>query len=309
MPAIIALVLFFFALSVQPDDGSKGIIYFSTDKGATWRNTSKGIPSDLGITDIATGDNLLGVSTKQKGIFLFDFQNEQCYPLPATPSSTASIDALYFLRGKIFAGSQHEGVFVSADKGNTWTRINNGLSSLTIRRLLAVENRLYAGTNEGLFVLNEITNSWGLVYGEKMLQVNAMKELDNDFYIGTKRGIYKADKKGGLWSKVMKDRSLHNISAAGTNIYALAYNELFVSPDKGNSWLSAQTGLPKGLYSFSLVEMDNTVVLGQWDGAYVKDSLLGWKPSNNGLPEKFPVTELATFGDILVAASSGWSEN
>jgi photosystem II stability/assembly factor-like uncharacterized protein len=309
MPALISVLLFLFFTPHQSSNSSKGIIYFSTDQGATWRNTSKGMHDDLGITDIATGDNALGVSTKQKGIFTYDFQAGQWIALPSKPSATASVDALYFFHGKIFAGSQNEGVFVSSNKGNSWTAVNNGLISLTIRRFLAVDNRLYAGTNEGLFLLDETSNTWMVVYREKMLQVNAMKELDSDFYIGTNRGIYKADKKGGLWRKVMSDRSLHNLSVAGSNVYALAYNELFVSTDKGASWLSAQAGLPKGLYSFSLIEIGNTVIVGQWDGTYVKDSFLGWKPANSGLPEKFPVTELATFGDIVVAASSGWSEN
>ena len=105
----------------------------------------------------------------------------------------------------------------------------------------------------------------------------------------------------------MPGRSLHNISSDRRNMYALTYNELFISSDRGNSWHSDQKGMPAGMYSFQVIEKGNTVLAGQWDGVYVKTDSQGWKLSNKGLPFNFPVLELVITTDIIVAGSSQWS--
>ena len=105
----------------------------------------------------------------------------------------------------------------------------------------------------------------------------------------------------------MTNRSLHNIGSDRKNIYALTYNELFVSSDNGTTWNSDQKGMPVGMYTFQIIEKDNTVLAGQWDGVYVKTASQGWTLSNKGLPFNFPVLELAITADIMVAGSSQWS--
>lgn len=213
------------------------------------------------------------------------------------------------VRGKIFTGTERDGIFISDDKGSSWAQYNDGLLDLTIRKFAVIGDTLYVGTNGGLYYLNEKQNRWISAYGRSPLQVNGIIEFDNEIYIGTNQGAFKTvDHKSG-WVPIMKDRSLHNISAVGKTVYALAYNELFASDDKGNSWHSAQTGMPAGKYSFQLMQKDNVVLVGQWDGVYRNDSLKNWTAANNGLPESFPVTEMKTYKDMVVIASSGWSNN
>ncbi|HHP7237811.1 WD40/YVTN/BNR-like repeat-containing protein [Longibacter sp.] len=72
-------------------------------------------------------------------------------PLP----SEVTIGALELTEGRLFAGTLGYGVFESPDQGRTWTPRNNGLSSMSDRRVLAFSvrgNRLYAGTDgSGIF--------------------------------------------------------------------------------------------------------------------------------------------------------------
>ncbi|MFC0775472.1 hypothetical protein [Terrimonas alba] len=53
-----------------------GIVYFSTDNGLTWESKSEGLPGtvSLQLGAIAVSDNSLGLSTKENGVYLFDFQ-------------------------------------------------------------------------------------------------------------------------------------------------------------------------------------------------------------------------------------------
>lgn len=283
-----------------------GIVYLSGDNGNSWVNKSEGLPDSIFLSDMAASGDLLGISTKQHGIFLYDPGEEKWVSTPTNPPTADNLDVLYFYHDKIFAGTQHNGIFVSNDKGHTWSQLNKGLTDLTIRRFSVIDSTLFVGTNGSLYSLNERQNKWLWVYGHRSLQVNGITALDNGIYIGTNQGIFKTDKRQRQWQQVMSNHALHNISHANKNIYALAYNELFVSADSGHTWQSAQAGIPLGKYSFHLVQKDTVMLVAQWDGVYRNDGRQYWIRSNNGLPEKLPITELQLYKNQVVIASSGW---
>jgi hypothetical protein len=292
--------------NTQPKTG-KGIVYFSFDNGKTWENRSKGLPDDIFLSDMAVGNNVLALATKKSGIFTFDFAINEWKRVNTIPIESDEINSLYLYGNKIFAGTKNNGIFISSDKGDNWKVYNEGLKNLTIRKFIVIANKMYACTNGGLYFFDEMVKRWRLEYGHHSLQVNGIKELDGEIYIGTNQGAFKRKKDENEWRQIISDRSLHNISSDSRNIYALTYNELFISPDKGSSWYSDQKGMPAGMYSFQVIEKDNTVLAGQWDGVYSKTSSQGWKLSSNGLPGNFPVVELVVNGDIIVAGSSQWS--
>ncbi|MBK8195867.1 MAG: hypothetical protein IPK76_22685 [Lewinellaceae bacterium] len=285
---------------------TEGIVYFSNDFGQSWSNQSNGIPGDVFLTDISASGDLLGISTKQHGIYLYDFVSGEWTPIKRNKPISPDIDALLISENKIYAGTQGEGVFVSEDRGESWESINAGLENLTIRRLTVLDNRLYAGTNGGLFSFADEQNRWVRAYGNDNLQVNGIALLDNEIYIGTNKGAYKATLNQHNWRLILPDRSLHNISTADGIVYAMVYSELFASKDKGENWYGDQSGMPVGMYSFQVVEAGDIVLDGQWDGVYRKDNILNWVKLNTGLPIKIPVTEMRVWKNILVVASSQW---
>lgn len=285
-------------------ESEKGIVYFSTDNGRTWENTSAGLPDNIFLSDIATAPGFLGLSTKQHGIFLFSVAKNKWSALATIPT-VDEINALYFHQGKILVGTKNTGLFISSDLGKTWLPFSRGLKNLTIRKLTYLEQKLYAGTNGGLYVLQESTNQWTSEHEETGLQVNGMRALEGDLYAGTNRGIFKKSNGGQDWKQIMPGRSLHNLGVDRKNIYALTYSELFIFADKGASWKSDQTGMPPK-YTFQVIEKDNTLLAGQWDGVYIRGSQ-GWALSNQGLPRDLPVLELVISGNTIVAGSSQWS--
>lgn len=283
-----------------------GIVYFSEDNGRTWENKSRGLPDGIFLSDIAAAPGFLGLSTKHQGIFLFNFASQVWTPLATVPT-VDEIDALYFYSNKIFAGTKNNGVFITSDLGHTWSQLNQGLKNQTIRKFVCLGQKLYAGTNGGLYVLHEPSRRWILEFEESGLQVNGIRELDGDLYVGCNRGIFKKGKDDQDWKQMMPGRSLHNLGVDHSRIYALTYSELFVSADKGVSWKSDQKGMPPK-YTFQVIETNNTVLAGQWDGVYVKQGEQGWVLSNQGLPKDLPVLELVVSGNTVVAGSSQWSK-
>jgi len=284
-------------------DTNKGIIYFSFDNGATWEDKSKGLPANINLTELAAGSEILAASTKQHGIFIYDFQKNNWSNTLTNPATSKNIAALNIHKGKIYIGTQEDGIFITSDNGKSWIMYNKGLQNLTIRRIAIIDNELFVGTNGGLYSLNEQENKWDFEFGH-MLQVNGITLFDGDIYIGTNQGVYKSNKQFRNWKQILTNISLHNISSDSQHVYALAYNELFSSADKGVSWRSIQQGLPKGLYTFQLRQKDDNVFIGQWDGVYKKGELNKWTHTSKGIPGKFSVTELVIYKDIIIAGSS-----
>lgn len=285
-----------------------GIVYFSNDNGLNWINGSKGLPEKItiGLGGIAVSPALIGVATRENGVYLFDFKDSLWVSISASPQMIKNnIGAMTFYGNDIYVGTQRGGIYFSNNKGKSWTVKNSGLKDFTIRRFAEIDGKLYVATNSGLYLYDDALNKWELEYGQISLQVNGIAESEGSIYIATNQGVFKSEIKAKNWVKVFPDRSVHNISSVGKTIYAMVYNELFSSTDKGESWQSIQNGLPKDLYTFNVIESNNTVFAGQWDGIYARtNSNEGWRFSGEGLPENFAATNLKSHNGLLIITTS-----
>ncbi len=292
----------------SPIETTDGIVYFSVNNGLTWENKSNGLPDsiNLGLGAIAVSDKSLGIATKEKGIYLFDFRRDLWVNIPTDKQIIESnLGALAFFKDKIYVGTQKSGVFSSADRGNHWTNINAGLTNITIRKLIQVEDKLYAGTDAGLYSYNEFDNKWKLEYGNSTMQVNGITEFDGSIYIGTNQGAFSTPNGQKEWKQVLANRTLHNISSDENTIYAMVYNELLSSTDKGQSWQNIQNGLPAKLYTFNVIKNGNSVFAGQWDGVYRKDNANEiWESYSNGLPKNLAITNMKLYNGIIVVSGN-----
>ena len=297
-----------FTVPQKPTAIEEGVIYFSLDTGRNWMNASKGLPQkvSIGLGGISTSSDLLGVATKDNGIYLFDFKERVWLTIPTDQEMLKSnIGAMIFYKNDIYIGTQYGGVFFSNNKGKSWHSRNTGLGNLTIRRFTEIDGKLYVGTNDGLYSYNALLNEWYLEYGQNSLQVNGITAFDGTIFIATNQGAIKFEIQTKTWRKVIYNQSLHNINAVDRTIYAMTYNELFSSEDMGETWQSDQQGLPRELYTFNVIEYANMLFAGQWDGVYRKtNSDQDWKLSSTGLPPKFAASNLTAYNGILVITTS-----
>lgn len=296
--------------TANPDSSTvkkEGLIYFSGNNGLTWENRSEGLPDSaaIGLGAIAVTDNSLALTTKAHGIYLFDFQENSWIPLPTDRSIIESHPgALAFHKDGLYVGTQLRGVFFTHDQGKSWTNQNTGLNNLTIRKLIEIDQTLYAGTNAGLYSYREALNQWKLEFGNSSLQVNGITALENDIYIATNQGAFRSPKGSKDWKHVLLNRSMHNIWSDELTIYAMTYNELLASSDKGKSWQSIQKGLPAQLYTFNVIKNGRFVFAGQWDGVYRKEATDPiWKSFSNGLPGQLAVTNMVLRNEMIVISA------
>jgi ligand-binding sensor domain-containing protein len=136
------------------------------------------------------------------------------------------------------------------------------------------------------------------------LQTNGATDFKDHIYIATNKGVFK-QLSNKSWVNSSPQLSMHNISADKDQLYAMTYNELLLSSLDGETWQSQQEGLGKELYTFNVINHDNTILAGQWDGIYRKNKITKlWELASNGLPPNFAVTNLKVFDKILVISTS-----
>jgi photosystem II stability/assembly factor-like uncharacterized protein len=195
----------------------------------------------------------------------------------------------------LYAG--YDTIYKTTDRGNSWKRISQSLSSSKIRSLVIAPsdtNVLYASDPANMYKTTDggATN-W--------TSVNS-SPADTSYYL-TYIAV-KHDDKNTLW-----------ITLGGYNDTM----KVFESTDGSDSWRNISAGLPN-LPVMSIVQyksVSDRVVLyvGTDRGVYVKDGNNNWAPFSNGLPNVV-VTELDIYynsaGDKLRAGTYGrglWETN
>ncbi len=151
-----------------------GGIYFSSDSGATWQQRNTGLENVNVMSIAATGSHLFAGT--YGGLFLSvddGLQWRQINPTGANPvprldeKSSAATNALVpktvftlAARGNhVFIGMMEVGVYFTADGGESWNSMNEGLSRLSLYSIFISPAHLYVGIyggGVGRYPLSEI---------------------------------------------------------------------------------------------------------------------------------------------------------
>lgn len=159
--------------------------------------------------------------------------------------------------GFVFAGTEFSGVLRSADNGESWVPVNNGLTSTGIACLVIDSGGdIFAGTFSGdrIFRSRDNGESWQPV-NEGMFgpSVTALAiSANGHLFAGTEwRGIFRSINNAQSWEQVYGHltsvfiRSL-TIGVNG-HIFACTYNgDVIRSTDNGETWESLESGLESG---------------------------------------------------------------
>ncbi|MDE0554484.1 MAG: sigma-70 family RNA polymerase sigma factor, partial [Candidatus Poribacteria bacterium] len=128
---------------------SKDEVFDSTDNGETWNalgSRPKGEAIGLIITDAAHRSN-----------------------------SQRNVSMHLALRDK--------GIFRSTDSGKQWKHLDNGLKNKSIYAVDAIENTVFAGTNDGVYRLN--SDIWEQLSLDTSNAVHALAVMENNLYVAT----------------------------------------------------------------------------------------------------------------------------
>ncbi len=155
-----------------------------------------------------------------------------------------------------------KGIFHSTDGGKQWKHLDNGLTNKRIYAVAAVENKVFAGTNDGLFRFN--SDVWEQLPVDTPNAVHSLAVMGNNLYIVTGPDPFVSGK---------PEQNLHRIKRESVVLW-----KIFHTTDLGRSWTeitpknkSSVMAAPHGI---KILVTDKTLL--------VLDDILSFRSSNGG---------------------------
>jgi photosystem II stability/assembly factor-like uncharacterized protein len=183
--------------------------------------------------------------------FLLNFPviAQENYWLPTNwPSSSGYVyDIASDSSGRIYAATFDAGVFLTTDKGQTWTDLNVTTTNITCITLNKF-NDIYIGTyGDGLYGSTDQGVTWNK-YSLPASQINrVVLGIDQTIFVATfaDSAVYRSDDNGKNWTVINKGIDFGTIpigapsiaSGSDGEVYVITMSgKVYVSRDKGNNW-------------------------------------------------------------------------
>jgi hypothetical protein len=277
-------------------------VFLTTDQGETWKPADTGLPKDSKVSGwVVARNNSIFLASVNYGIFKSSDGKSwsSCgagLPKGALPSTIAIHDNV------LFVGSYGKGVFSSNDYGNTWKTSGNGIDDLAVHCFYSQDNKLFAGTDRGIYTSENYGISWTHVTGT--MHVNEFREADGVLFASTNHGALRSEDRGKNWSWAWSGSPLFALATDGGKVFSLGEaNRIYGGQITDQKWFMPDVFLSS--YTFRITPASPPILLPPWKNVF--RSLRENRPfENTGLPVDMSFDNLLVtpFG-ILVARKGG----
>ena len=213
----------------------------------------------------------------------------------------------------VFAGTSEGGVFLSTDRGTSWTQVKSGLTSLNVQSLAVNGTNLFAGTaDNGVFRSTDNGKSWTQT-NLTIARVTALVLSGSNLFAGAGwASIYLSTDNGASWTVDTSGIGYAFVAvlgASGTNIFAGTGGHsggkggMFLSASNGTGWTSI--GLTNHWVT-ALTVFGPNLFVGTADSGVFRstDSGTSWTAASTGLTNT-DIRAVAVSGTNLFAGTYG----
>ncbi|MBI5324297.1 MAG: T9SS type A sorting domain-containing protein [Ignavibacteriae bacterium] len=250
-------------------------LYFSDDSGSSWSRCEFWEDTHLGNSRTRMALSPSGkLFASNKGVWVIDTAS-LAYNYYTDGLDSSWIRCFAFGNGKVFAGTDTSGVYVSADDGQTWNRLNNSPKTVSITSMVYTKNgKLIAGSEDGGIY---ISADDGLTWTKSTASfadysINDIDIYNEKIYVCS-NGIFTSKDDGENWTVIADNPGFPMITSYDINsngkIFAMSLIGLYSSTDKGNSWsFNPMNGIN--------IDYMNGVLLDKNDKLYIWSSYLDY---------------------------------
>jgi photosystem II stability/assembly factor-like uncharacterized protein len=168
-------------------------MYRSTDNSITWEKANKGMPFQPAFFLAVIGPNVFaGVrenGEEQSGVFISSDYGANWSPTHNLISGKR-IGSLGTQGQRLFVGTYSDGLFTSTDNGSSWNEIDCILTDKNVMEILAIDNNLYVGTDNGVYFSYDNGNSW-IQYGLADVAIEELAVNSTHLFAASSSGIWK----------------------------------------------------------------------------------------------------------------------
>ena len=208
------------------------------------------------------------------------------------------------------------GVYRSADNGETWSILNEGLNGYNVSDLQAADGTLFAGLLTipnwnyagGVYRWDSSTNNWINLSMPNQYVKSLGVVTSNDLYAATwTAGVFRTTDGGSSWNQIAD--TLNNVYVnsiainpnTGDIFVGTNGNYLYTAGPAGGSWIirDASSGLTSA-YINDIIHNGSNVFAGTSNGVFrSNDNGVTWTAVNTGLSGGVSTLAFTSSGDIL----------
>ena len=240
-------------------------VYYSIDKGVSWKPMNEGLTNKYIYTLIVVGKSLLA-GTEGGGIYKCN-KRKKVWKKSSAGLEGKVVFSLAEKKGVFIAATWQEGLFRSNDRGTSWGKSSEGLENSVIYTVSSSKNSFYAGASKnGVYHSMDDGATWENI-GLTGMSVLCIYCLDTIVLFGTwKSGVFRFNEDTNEWKKVSV--------ASGESVKSVAYNKregvlycakrmmgIYQSDDFGETW--HYRGLA-GYDVFSIAALYDRIIAGTW---------------------------------------------
>lgn len=266
--------------------GTHDGIFSSTNSGVNWNANFTGDP----ISSIYASDSVLLAGTFTNGV-LFSIDSGLTWitngnnglPYNSFQNRYFPISSVAVIKENWLAASNLGGMYISTNKGYTWTPINSGLTYTSVKALAIIDSTIFAGTVGGVYISSNNGNSWlPANNGLSNLNILSLTINNNKIFAGTDSGgVFVSSDYGLNWTPINNGLNntldIKSIAVSDSNIFVgTSHKGISVSQNYGANWTASNTGVINH-YVGSLITSNGKLFAGLTSGNYNTngDGLLG----------------------------------
>jgi len=304
--------------------GISASLWVSHDLARTWREeqtlpVAGGYPTAL-VADPNDGSHLYMAINGSNGFAVVDptyvgkivttddgGRTWSTLPLPDVFVNGLAIDP----SGSTLAAVTSDGIYVSHDRGDTWSHLDAPWSWGDYDGLALVDDTLYVATFQGLYAVRDVSGDPQapvavFTPGGISNWITAVAGDSGSVYANAwAGGLYVSHDAGATWTHVLfGSGSLPGMLADvhGT-VYTNTYDTVWVSRDRGASWQQWADPSP-GSIDEGVTAAGNTVYISEWQAGIYATSDDGKSYTQVGVPDTDAYAVGTTASDRVIAATS-----
>jgi photosystem II stability/assembly factor-like uncharacterized protein len=224
----------------------------------------------------------------------------------------SDIRALLKTGNSLYAATNGNGIYFSANADQSWVQKNSGLTNLKVYSLAANGTTVGAGTyGNGVFISNNNGETWiSTANGINVPYIYALAFMGNNLIAGTGGGgFFRSSNNGSNWTSAGGTTHIVNAIYVTSNHSFIGQGPYaYKSTDNGNTWttlIGSSSTTVKGFAETPKTGGTN-IFVGTLDGVYVStDDAKTWKKTNTGLSYTNVNAIVATGQNLFVATENG----
>ncbi len=288
-----------YALCFGPHEiyaGTENGLFISTDNGATW--TSAGVKGQA-VYALVSDSTHLYVGTDTSGVVVRSHQSGSLNP---SDMGYVSVLSLALSPLNCVAGAWEVGAYLSYDRAQTFSDINNGLTAAPMVCFSRTSQYEYAA-GDGVCYSTDGGRSWE--WTSLYAEVRALRCTPDQIQAYCSDGMYSSVDGGDNWESILALEGEDITAFAesdGLLVCALKNKGVRTSSDSGNSWQT--TSLGSGDAQALLVDR-SVIYAAMSDGTLKRSSDRGSTWSSVLIDSTVPLSALIRVDNVLIIGTGG----